>query len=151
MNPQPGDVYSVVGDRYEFLVTGAQTGGAFAMFAFLIPVGHGPPLHRHEKEDEIFHVLEGELQFTVDGRALTLKAGETLHAARGIPHTFTNAAGIPAKAIVVATPAGLENFFARIGTQLPSRDAAPIGPTPSDIELLLATAPQFGLEILPAC
>jgi tRNA(fMet)-specific endonuclease VapC len=28
MGPQPGDGFSVVGDRYQFLVTGEQTGGA---------------------------------------------------------------------------------------------------------------------------
>jgi quercetin dioxygenase-like cupin family protein len=149
MNPQPGDVFSVVGDRYEFLVTGEQTGGALAMFSFLIQAGHGPPPHVHQREDEIFHVLAGEVLFTVDGQEMVLKAGETLHAMRGIPHTFTNKGPEAARMIVVVTPAGLENFFATIGRRLPSKEADPIDPTPEDIALLLATAPAYGLEILP--
>ena len=49
---------------------------------------------------------------------------------------------------VVVAPAGLEKFFAEIGTLLHSPDADPVDPTPADIQLLLATAPRYGLEII---
>ena len=50
--------------------------------------------------------------------------------------------------IVVIAPAGLEKFFAEIGTPLDSPDADPVEPTPADIQRLLATAPRYGLEVI---
>jgi quercetin dioxygenase-like cupin family protein len=86
MNPHPplppstdatGRVFSVVGDRYHFLVTGEESGGAFAMMEFLVPPQHGPPPHVHHREDEVFYVLEGEFTFTVAGRMIRAAAGGT--------------------------------------------------------------------------
>ena len=62
-----GRVFSVVGDRYHFLVTGEESGGAFAMMEFLVPPHHGPPPHVHRREDEVFYVLAGEFEFIVAG------------------------------------------------------------------------------------
>src|SRR5689334_5586078 len=52
------------------------------------PYAHSPPLHVHHNEDEIFHVLSGELRLRVDGRDVPLRAGETMLAERSVPHTF---------------------------------------------------------------
>ena len=85
-----GRVFSVVGDRYHFLVTGEESGGAFAMMEFLVPPQHGPPPHVHHREDEVFYVLEGEFTFTVAGRMIRATAGQTLYGKRDVPHTFKN-------------------------------------------------------------
>ncbi len=148
-NPSSGRVFSVVGDRYHFLVTGEESDGKFAMFEFLVPPRHGPPPHVHQREDEIFHILEGDFTFTVAGGEVLLTAGQTLYAKRGVPHTFKNTGTVAGRMIVIAAPAGLEEFFAEIGTPLDSPLADPIEPTPADIERLLAAAPRYGLEILP--
>lgn len=50
--------------------------------------GDSPPLHVHHREDEIFHILEGELRFLVGGEELRAGPGETLLAAKGVPHTY---------------------------------------------------------------
>ena len=58
-----GPSYWGPGDRYTFLVTGEESGGAyFAMEAF-VPPGGGPGPHVHTREDETFYVLEGQVQF----------------------------------------------------------------------------------------
>ncbi|MFZ4776087.1 MAG: cupin domain-containing protein [Terrimicrobiaceae bacterium] len=142
-------VFSVVGDRYHFLVTGEESGGAFALFDFLIPPRHGPPPHVHQREDEAFHITHGEFTFTVAGKEIRLSAGQTLFAKRGVPHTFKNTGNSDGRMIVVVSPAGLEKFFAEVGTPLDSPLSAPIDPTPADIERLVAAAPGYGLEILP--
>jgi quercetin dioxygenase-like cupin family protein len=51
------------------------------------PRGDSAPLHVHD-EDEIFHLLEGEMLLRVGGADRTVKAGETLLAPAGIPHTY---------------------------------------------------------------
>jgi quercetin dioxygenase-like cupin family protein len=148
MKAHQGQTVSVVGDRYTFLVVGEQSGGAFAMFEFVVPPDHGPPPHIHRREDEVFHVLEGTFEFTVAGQRHRLGPGDTLYGERGIAHTFKNVGEGVGRMIAVVAPAGLENFFAEVGTPLPRRDALPIEATSDDIARLLAAAPRYGLEIL---
>ncbi|APW61946.1 cupin domain-containing protein [Paludisphaera borealis] len=141
-------VYSVVGDRYTYLVTGAQTAGGCFMFEAYVPPGNGSPPHVHHREDETFYVVEGEFEVIVDGAPIRLSRGEFLFARRDVPHNFRNVGAEPGKLIITVTPAGLEDFFAEIGTKLSSRDEAPVPPTPEDVARLLAAAPRYGLEIL---
>jgi quercetin dioxygenase-like cupin family protein len=137
-----------VGDRYTFVVSGEETGGAFALMDFHVPVNHGPPPHVHSREDETFYVLAGEFEFTVAGQTQRLVTGQSLVAPRHIPHTFRNAGTSMGRMIVVVTPAGLEKFFAEIGVPLPSADSAPVEPTAADIERLKEAAPRYGLTLL---
>jgi quercetin dioxygenase-like cupin family protein len=50
--------------------------------------GDSPPLHIHHDEDEIFHVLEGEVRYRVGDEEHRASAGETLLTPKGIPHTY---------------------------------------------------------------
>ena len=49
------------------------------------PFQDSPPLHIHDSEDEVFHVLSGRIRFSVDGRPVILNAGDILMAPKGIP------------------------------------------------------------------
>src|SRR5688500_12550784 len=63
-----GWAYWMAGDRVTILVTGNQTGGAYAFFdAFVVPEGGMPP-HIHHREAEAFYVLEGTVTFQVGER-----------------------------------------------------------------------------------
>ena len=42
----------------------------------LAPMGDSPPLHVHRTEDEIFHVISGELRCVVGEKEISLSAGE---------------------------------------------------------------------------
>jgi quercetin dioxygenase-like cupin family protein len=89
--------------------------------------GGRPPLHRHDF-DETFCVLEGELTFQVDDELFTRQAGELAFAPRGVPHTYANLSGAPARALLIITPAGFERYFDRIAARItgtdPPREAA---------------------------
>jgi quercetin dioxygenase-like cupin family protein len=134
----------VVGDLYTFLATGEETGGAYALIHAEVPPQSGPPPHIHRREDEAFYVLEGELSFVVDGRAIQATAGAWVTLPRGTLHAFKNVGKSRAKMLIVVTPSGLEKFFVEVGDEATDRSAA--APVP-DIEKLLATAPKYGLEI----
>lgn len=140
--------YSVVGDRYTYLVTGVETNGAFAMFEAYVPSGNGSPPHVHHREDEMFYVIEGEFEFTVAGESKRLGAGDFLLGQRGVPHNFKNIGSSPGKMLITVTPAGFEGFFAEIGIELGSKEEMPIPPTPADIEKLIEAAPKYGVEII---
>jgi len=146
---QTGSYTAVAGDTYRALVTGAQSGGAFIAMEILVRPGGGPPYHVHHREDETFYILEGEIEFTLDGKKVRAAVGSCVFAPRDIPHTFKNVSDKIARFVVFITPAGLENFFAAISKPLASREAAPPPVTPDEVQKLLALAPQYGLEILP--
>jgi mannose-6-phosphate isomerase-like protein (cupin superfamily) len=141
-------VYSVVGDRYTFLLTAEHTEGAYAVFEFFVPPGSGSPPHVHHREDEAFYVVDGEFEFTVAGQPLRVSAGQSVFGRRGVPHNFKNVGSIPGRMIVTITPAGLEEFFAEVGTPLRSREDAPAVPSPEDIRRLKEAGPKYGLELL---
>lgn len=48
-----------------------------------------------------------------------------------------------------ATPAGVEKFFAEIGTKVEDLMAPPPPVTPADLEKVMAIAPKYGITILP--
>jgi quercetin dioxygenase-like cupin family protein len=53
------------------------------------PQGFGPPLHIHHDEDEVFHVIEGELRIRCGDRMLAGLPGDVHCLPRGVPHGFT--------------------------------------------------------------
>src|SRR5271157_3483827 len=86
---------ALVGDTYSILVSGAQTGGRYCLIDMIVPDGGGPPPHRHDFE-EMFTMLEGELEFTFRGETMIVSAGSTVNIPANAPHSFRNASGAPA-------------------------------------------------------
>jgi quercetin dioxygenase-like cupin family protein len=137
------------GELMTFLTTGEQTGGAFFLAEILVEPGGGTPPHIHRREDESFHLLDGQLTVQVGGDTITASAGDFVLLPRGIAHSFKNTGNGPAKALVLTTPAGLEGFFAEVFEPALDRFAAP---PPLSKELMAraqAASPSYGLELLP--
>jgi mannose-6-phosphate isomerase-like protein (cupin superfamily) len=147
-SPGEGRTVAVVGDVYRFLATGDETEGKYALFEALIPPGGGPPPHVHSREEEGFYVLEGEITFTVGEEQVVAGPGTFANMPIGSRHTFRNESGRPARMLISIAPAGLEQMFLEVGTEIApgSRSAAP--PTKDEIERLLAAAPRYGIAIL---
>jgi hypothetical protein len=55
-----GPMYWGLGDLYRFLVTGADSGGAYFAMEAIVPTGGGPPPHIHHAEDETVCIVEGK-------------------------------------------------------------------------------------------
>jgi quercetin dioxygenase-like cupin family protein len=86
-----GPSYWGPGDRYTFLVTGAQTSGAYFSMEATIPPGGGPPPHIHHREEESFYLLEGTLDITPGEKKLRATTGDFVQIPRGTVHAFLNA------------------------------------------------------------
>jgi quercetin dioxygenase-like cupin family protein len=80
------------------------------------PHSAGPPLHRHDF-DEAFYLLEGELVFQVGDVLVTKDAGELAFAPRNVAHALANHSDVPARYLLVCTPAGFERHFARLAAE----------------------------------
>lgn len=142
-----GEAYWVMGAKYTFKVNGADNGGAYMMFEADVPPAPGPPPHLHTREDEMFYVLEGELTVMLDGAVSKAPAGTTIILPRNIKHTFWNESGTMARALILASPAPLEDFFREIGQRVQSVDEAPPPVTPEMIAHLYETAERYGMVL----
>lgn len=63
-------------------------GDGMSVIESYAPYGDSPPLHVHHTEDEVFHVLDGELLLKVGGDEIAAPAGTIMLAPKGVPHTF---------------------------------------------------------------
>lgn len=108
----------LAGDTYTILVTGEDTAGRYCLIDMLVPPGGGPPRHRHDFE-EMFSVIEGEIEVTFRGAKSLLRVGETANIPANAPHEFHNVSQRPARLLCICSPAGQEGFFMAVGA--PSR------------------------------
>ena len=144
---------SVVGGTYTILVSGADTAGRYCLIDMLVPDGAGPPAHRHDFE-EMFTVLEGELEFFFRGQAQTVRAGSTVNIPANAPHQFKNMSGKTVHMLCVCTPAGQEELFIAIGIPVDSRTSSPPNPSPEEQankrRLLETLLPKYRTEMVSA-
>jgi uncharacterized cupin superfamily protein len=56
-------------------VRGALGVDAFGVNAVVLPPGYSTPLHRHERQQELYLVLEGEIEFALGEESVTLGRG----------------------------------------------------------------------------
>lgn len=127
------------GGPLTFKVRGAQTGGHLTAFENVVAPGDGPPLHTHAREGESWYVLEGSLRFKLDGDIRRAPAGSFVFVPPGIPHCFQNVGDVPARILVLFSPAGMEAFFDRF---------AELPPGPVDQSVFAALGREVGMDVL---
>jgi len=113
------------------------------------PQGDSPPLHVHQNEDELFHVLDGELTLKVGDGELVLGAGESALAPKGIAHTY-RVDSDTARWLVTTTRGQFETFVRATSRpaerpELPERSAPP---TPEQQAALAEVAAANGIALV---
>jgi quercetin dioxygenase-like cupin family protein len=98
----------LVGTLWLVQATGVQTNNRSTFLEQLMPRGLGPPTHRHPLAVEGFYVVEGLVNFHVDGGTVRAEAGTLIHLPRMIPHTFT----------VESEETRVINFYAPAGAEI---------------------------------
>jgi mannose-6-phosphate isomerase-like protein (cupin superfamily) len=99
------------------------TGGAFAIVEEIAPLD--TPLHVHEREDEVFYVLEGHHVVEVGDAAFELGPGDLAFGPRGVPHAQRRVVPRTGRLLTMFSPAGFEGFFRELAE---SERAGTIGP-----------------------
>lgn len=145
--PTEGRTIAVVGDVYRFLVTGAETGGEYAMWQAIVMPGGGPPPHIHTREVESFFVIAGEITFMLGEERRIARAGTFISVPIGALHAFKNEGADRAEMLLWVAPAGLEQMFFETGVEVPEGTTTAGPPTHEEIEKLLEIAPRYGVEI----
>jgi uncharacterized cupin superfamily protein len=100
----------------------------------------------------MFHILDGEIQFTFRSEKHVVKAGMTVNIPANAPHFFTNIEGKRARMLCMCAPAGQEEFFMGIGTPLSSRTASAPNQSKDEQAAFMkkaqALAPKYRTELL---
>ena len=100
------------------------TGGALSVFETTIEAG--PPLHVHDREDECFYVLGGELSIRCGSDTFDASAGSFVFLPRGRPHRFW-AKDQPATLLLITVPGGIEDYFYQINNASDDEERHQIG------------------------
>ena len=134
-----GEHLNILGDHQQFKFTGKDTNGKFLSIYQNNPPNTQIPLHIHENEDEVYKVIEGEIEFTVDGKTTLLKSGDTIFLPRKIAHTWKVVGTNNAKVFLDIFPAGLENMFEELN-KLPAGS--------SDFSKIVEICGQYGIRFV---
>ena len=143
-----GPSYWGPGDRYTFLVTGAQTNGGYFIMEAIIPPGGGPPLHIHHREEESFYLLEGILDITLGEKKVKATTGDFVQIPRGTVHAFLNAGSTTARMLLFFSPAGMEKYFEEVLEPVQNRSAAIPPVTEALIAHMMGAGAKHGIEFV---
>ncbi|HXG24110.1 MAG TPA: cupin domain-containing protein [Chthonomonadales bacterium] len=114
------------------------------------PYADSPPLHIHHTEDEVFHLLEGELRFQVGHEERRLYPGQTLLAPKGVAHTYRVESSAGARWLTVTTRSDFERFVRALArpAEKPTLPPPAGEPTSKAMQRLTETAHAHGIEIV---
>ncbi len=132
--------FSLLGIPTSVLLDCDDTGGQYYLTEQVIPPGLGVPPHVHGREDELFFVLEGEVQFLAGDQQVIARSGDTVFAPREVPHAYQAIGEAPARMRFMAMPGNIQAMFEELSTW-PS-DAPP------DMSKLEELCNRFGIQFV---
>jgi mannose-6-phosphate isomerase-like protein (cupin superfamily) len=139
--PGAGRALRAYGNEIVFKLGAAHTAGALTLgLATSPPSPSGPPPHVHEREDELFIIVEGQYRVFVEGEWSDVGPGSVVYLPRGVLHTFHVTGERPGRHWVLTTSADFERFYAHAAEAF----ALPGGPDPA---ILGAIARAHGMRI----
>ena len=140
-----GDHFHFLNNLFTAKLTSEVTNGQMSVLEFIGPKNFGPPLHRHDIEDELFYIVEGEVWFQCGDAEAVHTTGAIAWLPRGRPHTF-QIRSETARVLQITTPAQFERFVAALGTPTDT----PTLPEPEEIDPahVAAVCAQFNIEVL---
>ncbi|MGG8409577.1 cupin domain-containing protein [Streptomyces sp. 12297] len=160
--PGGGRTLRTAAQQVTFKVTGAQSRTA-SSFEVLVPPGFDVGAHVHARSEELFYVLDGELDVlafeprvrTPDGwrgwrspkgeRVVRATPGTVILVPPGCPHAFANPTDVPARMFFQSSPPpDHERYFEEL---LEILSAAPAD-GPADHEAIAALRRRYDIEQL---
>jgi quercetin dioxygenase-like cupin family protein len=98
------------GGGFRLLADASQTAGALGANRLTLGEGaDGARPHRHKLSSELFYVIDGTVEFFLDGALTAVSAGGLVVVPPGMPHAFGAAPDTTADLIAVLTP-GVDRF-----------------------------------------
>ena len=115
--PQGGTNYDWSADHTFVKVSAEDTGGAYTLMEDNLKANFALGLHLHRQHAETFYILEGEIDFYIDGDWMTATPGTCIHVPPGVEHACTMAKGCEAgRMLMIYQPSGFDQYLAELGT-----------------------------------
>ena len=111
------------------------------------PKTQGPPPHTHQFYKESFVILEGEMEFFINGEIRTLKAGDVLDIPLNTLHTFENKTEKTCKFINIHSPKGFKGFFDEVGVSEEETNSQMASVSPEAVQKVMMSAANFDMHI----
>jgi len=89
-------------------LSGDQSEGRYTFQDESWPADFNVELHYHKRHSEIFYLLGGEIEWTVDGETHNMHAGDVVYIPPNTPHKVHVAGGKPAHLLFIQSPGGYE-------------------------------------------
>ena len=142
---QTADTKWVLGHQ----VTPHDTSGDYDLMVAITPAGmQGPPPHSHHSFKESFLIVEGEMQFVINGETRMVRAGESVDVPPHTVHTFNNVSDQPCTWVNIHSPKGFRAFFEKIGVPANTEEAFEQSLAPERIQEVVATAADYDMRIV---
>jgi quercetin dioxygenase-like cupin family protein len=132
---------NVLGMPLTMLCEARETGGAWSLFEEEVPLGMGPPPHRHDW-DEAYYILEGAVEFMIDGEPVRSSRGDFNYLPRGTVHGFKGASESTARVLIFAAPAHGSEFFQEVNDE--------VRRVPEDLSKIPEIGQRHGIEFIAA-
>ena len=134
-----GTELRIFGNPQYHKVVGADTGEQIFEWVDDVVPGSGIPPHVHTKEDEIFRVLQGEVEIMIGDDTTVLKAGDMAFAPKNLVHSWKVIGEQKAKMWVSAFPSGMEHMF---------HELHKMPPGPPDFNKVAAICETYGIQFV---
>ena len=134
-----GNTLNVLGMPLRFLCDAKDTEGAWSLMEEEIPLGLGPPPHRHDW-DEAYYVIQGALDFEIDGQPVRVEPGDFAYLPRNTVHAFKGASPSPTRVLIFAVPAHSSAFFEDVNREVRT--------VPDDLAKVPAIGQRHGIEFM---
>src|SRR5215831_14128148 len=96
------------------LLTTEDTAGAMSVIIAWHKPGQGPPYHVHFDQEEIFFIVDGRYELTIDGQTSIGGPGTLVFVPRNTVHRFKNVGETPACMLDWTLPGGQDRYFKKI-------------------------------------
>ncbi len=107
----------------------------------------GPPPHFHSALNELFMVLEGEMEFMINGEIKIVKEGESVDLPPNVIHTFKNVGASTCKWVNIHSPKGFLAFFEDMGVSDNESEAMKKSVDERIINRVMQTAADYDMHI----
>jgi mannose-6-phosphate isomerase-like protein (cupin superfamily) len=112
--PEQATVIRPFGVYMKVLLATEDTGGAVSVIMAWHKPGEGPPDHVHFSQDEMFFIVGGIYELTIDGQTSTIGSGSVVFVPRGCVHRFKNVGDRIACMLDWSLPGGQDRYFRAI-------------------------------------
>jgi quercetin dioxygenase-like cupin family protein len=119
-----------------------------AVIELTIPPGGSPPRHIHDRLDDSFLMLEGEVLICCGESTLIARAGSYVVLPAGVEHSFLVTSSVPARMLLVHGSDDFLDFIEAVGT--PTRELTLPAPGAHDVDRsrLIAAAAMHDVRIV---